>query len=436
MVTVVSVKKGSPADKKGIQPGDILISVNGNDIRDVLDYKFYITEKKVELLIHRGPELLTVEIRKDEYDDIGLDFETFLMDKKRSCTNKCIFCFIDQLPGGMRDSLYFKDDDSRLSFLMGNYITLTNMSDNDIDRIIKMHMSPINISVHTTEPELRCTMLHNRFAGDKLSYLKKLADAGISINCQIVLCKGVNDGEHLIKTVTDLSALYPSVSSIAVVPAGLTKYRDKLYPLEQFTGEESARIIKEINSLGDSFVRTLGTRLCYLADEFFLLAGEKLPDEDYYEDYPQLDNGVGMITSMKTEFYGELGYLEEDYGTDKALNFSIATGHAAYGFISEITDSLCKACPGLHGKVYRITNNFFGESITVAGLVCGCDLVEQLKGKELGDVLFIPSVMIRAEGDMFLDSMTLEEAERALGTKIVPTETSGVAFISAIMNFE
>jgi len=436
MVTVSAVRRGSPAYKKGIKAGDILISVDGNEIRDVLDYRFYITDTDIELLIHRGPDLLTVRIKKEEYDDIGLEFETFLMDKKRSCTNGCIFCFIDQLPEGMRESLYFKDDDSRLSFLMGNYITLTNMTDGDIDRIIKMRMSPINISVHTTEPELRCMMLRNRFAGDKLSYLKRLADAGISINCQIVLCKGVNDGDHLTKTVNDLAGLYPSVSSIAIVPAGLTKHRDKLYPLEQFTERESAKVIETVNDLGDGFAASLGTRLCYLADEFYLLAGQELPGEDYYEGYPQLDNGVGLITSMKCEFYDELDYINEDYDTGKTLEFSIATGHAAYDFIKEITDSLCEKCRGLKAHVYKIRNDFFGENITVAGLVCGCDLVAQLKGMPLGDALFIPSVMLRSEGDMFLDSMTLEDAERELGVRIIATECSGAAFISAIMNYE
>ena len=435
MVTVSGVRKGSPADKKGIKTGDILISVNGNDIGDVLDYRFYITEKQVELLIHRGPELFSVRIVKGEYDDIGLEFETFLMDKKHSCTNNCIFCFIDQLPPGMRDSLYFKDDDSRLSFLMGNYITLTNMSEGDIDRIIKMRMSPINISVHTTEPDLRCKMLRNRFAGDKLPYIKKLADAGISVNCQIVLCKGVNDGEHLTKTISDLASLYPSVTSIAVVPAGLTKFRDKLYPLTQFTEDEARAVVDAINALGDGFAEKYGTRLCYPSDELFLLAGMPLPDGEYYGDYSQLDNGVGMITSMKDEFYEELSYIDEDFDVNKKLNFSIATGYAAFDFISGITAVLTGKCPNLDGRVYRIRNDFFGNSITVAGLVCGCDLAAQLKGRELGEVLFIPSVMLRSEGDMFLDNMTLEEAEKALGVRIVTVENNGAAFIEAIMNF-
>ncbi len=433
MVTVSAVKQGSIADKKKIMPGDILISVNGNDIADVLDYRFYITEKKLTLLLHRGPELITVKISKGEYDDIGLDFESFLMDKKHSCTNKCIFCFIDQLPHGMRDTLYFKDDDSRLSFLMGNYITLTNMNDSDIERIIKMRLSPINISVHTTNPELRCKMLNNRFAGDKLKYIKMLADAGITVNCQIVLCRSINDGNELERTILDLSKMHPCVASVAVVPAGLTKHREGLYPLTQFDKNECSRIIDGVTKMGEQFIKTLGSRFCFLADEFYLMAEKQLPEEDYYEGYPQLDNGVGLITSMKCEFYDSLSYLDNDFKESRTLSFSVATGQAAYSFINTITKDLCKKHPTLHGEVYKIDNDFFGHSVTVAGLVCGCDLVSQLKGRQLYDVLFIPSVMLRSEGDLFLDGMSLEEAEKALNVKIVPVNSTGDDFIRTIM---
>ena len=294
MVTIQSVEPKSLAMRAGILPGDILISVNGNNISDVLDYRFYLVNKSLSLLIHRGPDLLTFEIRKKEYDDIGLEFETYLMDKKHSCRNKCIFCFIDQLPRGMRDTLYFKDDDSRLSFLMGNYITLTNMKDEDVDRIIKMHMSPINISVQTTNPELRCKMLHNRFAGDSLRHLHRLAEAGISINAQIVLCKGVNDGAELERSLTDLANLGDSIQSVAIVPAGLTKYRDGLYPLAPFTKEEAAEAIEVINRHGERSLENRGERLFFAADEFYLKAELPLPSPDYYEGYPQLDNGVGQ----------------------------------------------------------------------------------------------------------------------------------------------
>ena len=433
MVTIQSVEQKSLAMRAGILPGDILISVNGNNISDVLDYRFYLVNKSLSLLIHRGPDLLTFEIRKKEYDDIGLEFETYLMDKKHSCRNKCIFCFIDQLPRGMRDTLYFKDDDSRLSFLMGNYITLTNMKDEDVDRIIKMHMSPINISVQTTNPELRCKMLHNRFAGDSLRHLHRLAEAGISINAQIVLCKGVNDGAELERSLTDLANLGDSIQSVAIVPAGLTKYRDGLYPLAPFTKEEAAEAIEVINRHGQRSLETRGERLFFAADEFYLKAELPLPSPDYYEGYPQLDNGVGMLTCMEEEFNSAMEYLTEDYDTSICRNFSVATGKAAHGFISSITKTLCDACPNLSGKVYQIENRFFGPEITVAGLICGCDLYDQLKDKPLGERLYISSTMLRDGGDLFLDSLSLEDLSQKLGVPIIPVEPNGDAFIRALL---
>ena len=433
MVTIQSVEQGSRAMRAGILPGDILISINENNIADVLDYRFYLVNKSLSLLIHRGPDLLTFEIKKGEYDDIGLEFETYLMDQKHSCRNKCIFCFIDQLPKGMRDTLYFKDDDSRLSFLMGNYITLTNMKDADIERIIKMHMSPINISVHTTSPELRCKMLHNRFAGDCLRHLKTLADAGIAINAQIVLCKEVNDGAELERSLTDLAALGESIQSVAIVPAGLTKHRDGLYPLSPFTREEAAEVIRVIDRHGEKSLKTRGERLFFAADEFYLQAKLPLPTPDYYEGYPQLDNGVGMITCMGEEFNAAMEYLQEDYDTSINRSFSIATGKAAYEFIANITSSLCNACPNLSGKVYQIENHFFGPEITVAGLICGCDLYEQLKDQPLGERLYISSTMLRDGGDLFLDSISLEELSQKLGVPIIPVNPDGDAFIKAIL---
>lgn len=433
MVTVQSVDKGSPAEIVGVLPGDILISVNGHDIRDVLDYRFYLTEKKLDLLIHRGPELFTLSIQKGEYEDIGLEFETYLMDKKQTCRNKCIFCFIDQNPKGMRDTIYFKDDDSRLSFLMGNYVTLTNMTDEDIDRIIQMRMSPINISVHTTNPELRCKMLNNRFAGDSLRHLSRLADSKITINAQIVLCRGVNDGEELDRTLTDLKAFYPYVGSVAIVPAGMTKHRDGLYPLSPFTKEEASAVINQIDRLGNLCLKEFGIRLFYPSDEFFLTAERELPDEEYYDGYPQLENGVGMIRSMEAEFDDELPYLEEDYDTQKSASFSIATGRAAYDFICRITRRLLEKCPNLRGKVHLIENDFFGRSITVAGLICGCDLIAQLRGKDLGDTLYLSSAMLRDEGNLFLDNVSVADAERALGVRIVPVDATGQDFIKKIL---
>ncbi len=433
MVTVQSVEPGSAAEKAGVLPGDILLSMNGHEISDVLDYRFYLIDRSLSLLIHRGPELVTFELQKDEYEDIGLEFETYLMDRKHTCRNQCIFCFIDQLPPGMRDTLYFKDDDSRLSFLMGNYITLTNMKDADIDRIIKMHMSPINVSVHTTSPELRCKMLHNRFAGDSLRHLRRLADAGIALNAQIVLCKGVNDGAELERTMIDLAKLTPSLQSAAIVPAGMTRYREGLYPLSPFTRTEASDVIDQVDAFAEKCLKETGSRLFFCSDELYLQAGRALPEADYYEGYPQLDNGVGMITSMREEFLAELPYLEEDYNIQKTFSFSIATGAAAYGFISEITAALCEHCPNLTGQVYRIENNFFGPQITVAGLLCGCDLYEQLKDKPLGGKLFISSNMLRDAGDLFLDDWSLSELSDKLGVPIQPVNTDGAEFIRSIL---
>lgn len=433
MVTIQSVERGSLAEKAGVRAGDILISVNGNDIADVLDYRFYLIDRTLSLLLHRGPDLLTVEIKKGEYDDIGLEFETYLMDKKQTCRNKCIFCFIDQLPREMRETLYFKDDDSRLSFLMGNYITLTNMTDSDIDRIIKMHMSPINVSVHTTNPELRCRLLHNRFAGDSLRHLRTLTEAGIAVNAQIVLCKGVNDGAELERSLTDLAEMGDAIQSVAVVPAGLTKYRDGLFPLAPFTKEEAAEVIEVINRHGEQSLQRRGERLFFAADEFYLKAELPLPSPDYYEGYPQLDNGVGMITCMDEEFSSAMEYLSEDHDTSVVRSFSIATGRAAYDFISKITKTLCDACPGLSGQVYQIENRFFGPEITVAGLICGCDLYDQLKDKPLGERLYISSTMLRDGGDLFLDDVSLTELSEKLGVPIIPVEPDGDAFIKALL---
>ncbi len=432
-VKVASVKKGSPAAKAGILPDDFIISINGSDISDVLDYRFYMADERLSLKIHRGPELFEITIKKDEYSDIGLDFDTYLMDEKRSCRNGCVFCFIDQNPPGMRESIYFKDDDSRLSFLSGNYITLTNLKESDIDRIIKMHMSPINVSVHTTNPELRCKMMKNRFAGSSLEYLKKLADAGITVNGQIVLCKGLNDGSELECTLRDLYALYPALSSVSVVPAGLTKHREGLYPLEGFTPEEAKRVIMQVNSFGDKCFAECGSRIFCCADEFYLKSGLPFPSADYYGDYPQFENGVGMIVSMLNEFDGELEYLGEDFDTSISKKFSVATGEAAFDFIKELTERLCERCKNLSGNVYKIKNDFFGHTITVAGLICGCDLISQLRGKELGETLYISSNMLRAEGDLFLDSISKEEAEKELNVKIIPVPTDGYEFIRAIM---
>lgn len=433
MVTITGVEKASPAAKHGILPGDILISINGHDINDVLDYRFRLTEKKITLLIHRGPDLKEITIKKDEYSDIGLEFETYLMDKKHSCRNKCVFCFIDQLPKGMRDTLYFKDDDSRLSFLMGNYITLTNLSEEDVDRIIEMKTSPINVSVHTTNPELRVKMMKNKNAGKVLSYLRRFADAGISLNCQIVLCKGINDRKELERSMTDLAALYPSLIGVSIVPAGITNYRDGLCHLEPFTAEEAGEVIDTIDKFGEKCLKKFGTRLFFSSDELYIEAGRELPGEDYYEGYPQIENGVGMIRSLDGEFIDELDFLDE-YDLEKPRKVSVATGAAAYDFIKSLADRLCEQVPTLECNVYRITNDFFGHNITVAGLLTGKDLANQLNGKDLGDRLLIPRVTLRSEGDVFLDDTTPEWlAEQLGGVEIVPVESTGNDFVSKVL---
>lgn len=433
MVTITGVEKASPAAKHGILPGDILISINGHDINDVLDYRFRLAEKKITLLIHRGPDLKEITIKKDEYSDIGLEFETYLMDKKHSCRNKCVFCFIDQLPKGMRDTLYFKDDDSRLSFLMGNYITLTNLSEEDVDRIIEMKTSPINVSVHTTNPELRVKMMKNKNAGKVLSYLRRFADAGISLNCQIVLCKGINDGKELERSMTDLAALYPSLIGVSIVPAGITNYRDGLCHLEPFTAEEAGEVIDTIDKFGEKCLKKFGTRLFFSSDELYIEAGRELPGEDYYEGYPQIENGVGMIRSMDGEFTDELDFLDE-YDLEKPRKVSVATGAAAYDFIKSLADRLCEQVPTLECHVYKIINDFFGHNITVAGLLTGKDLANQLNGKDLGDRLLIPRVTLRSEGDVFLDDTTPEWlAEQLGGIEVVPVESTGNDFVSKVL---
>lgn len=432
MVTVQSVVPGSLAAKAGILPGDILLSVNGHEINDVLDYRFYLAEKKVTLTLHREAELLSFLIEKDEYEDIGLEFSSFLMDEKRNCRNGCVFCFIDQNPKGMRETIYFKDDDSRLSFLQGNYVTLTNMSDADLDRIIEMKMSPINISVHATDPALREKMMHNRFAGKILSQMRKLQAAGIGMNAQIVLCKGLNDGENLERTMDDLETLFPELQSVAIVPAGLTCHREGLYPLENFTPEESAAIIAQVDRRGKRCLRKYGSRCFYVADETYVRAGLPLPDPDYYEGYPQLDNGVGLMTSMREEFEAELCFLDE-YDLSKERRLSIATGAAAYDYIRSLVEALREKVPTLDCRVYRIENDFFGHSVTVAGLVCGGDLLNQLRGKPLGDKLLLPAVMLRADGDLFLDGLSLAELREQLGVPVETVRNDGCDFIAALL---
>ncbi len=434
MVKICNVTDGSLAKKAGISSGDTLISINGNEINDVLDYRFYMTDRKIDVVYERDGKEYCTRIKKDEYDDIGLEYETYLMDSKKSCTNKCVFCFIDQLPKGMRDTLYFKDDDSRLSFLMGNYITLTSLKDSDIDRIIKMHMSPINVSVHTTNPELRCKMMNNRFAGDSLRHLKRLAENNIMLNCQIVLCKGLNDGAELINTMHDLATLYPSVNSVSVVPAGLTKHRDGLYKLETFTSEEARKTVIMVQNFAALCKKEYGSSIFFCGDEFYLKAGMELPSSDYYEEFAQIENGVGMISLMKEEFENALEDIkEEKIKSTKPRNVSIATGEAAYSFIKSISEKLEEQFSNLKINVFKIKNDFFGHNITVAGLVTGTDLIAQLKEQDLGEVLFIPRTMLESEGIMFLDNVTLDDAINALGVEIQTIQNDGYEFVDCIL---
>ena len=430
MVKITDVFASSKAKRAGVEAGDILLSVNGNEINDVLDYRFYLAERSVTLLLSRAGEEFSVTIKKGEYDDIGLDFETPLMDEKQTCKNKCIFCFIDQNPEGMRAPIYFKDDDSRLSFIHGNYVTLTNMSDKDVDRIIKMRMSPINISVHTTNPELRVKMMKNKHSGDVLRYLRRFADAGLKMCGQIVLCKGINDGEELLRTMHDLASYYPSMSSVAIVPAGLTKYRDKLFPLTDFSSEEAAAVIDMVDDFAAKVKASYGIRMFYCADELYLKAGREIPDEEYYEDYSQLENGVGMIRSLCDEARRAIDMSDAPDGVRRV---SIATGHAAYPTISAIADELKAKYSNLQINIYKITNKFFGESITVSGLLTGIDLYEQLKDKELSDELLIPSNMLRAEEDDFLCGMTRLELSERLGVPVIKAGHDGYELVDAIL---
>ncbi|MCQ2770233.1 MAG: DUF512 domain-containing protein [Clostridia bacterium] len=433
MVKITEVIRGSYAEKCGIHVGDSLISINGTRIRDVLDYRFYMCEKHLEVLVDREGEEISFKIKKGEYDDIGLDFETYLMDNKRTCCNKCVFCFIDQMPKGYRDTLYFKDDDSRLSFLMGNYVTLTNFTDADVDRIIKMHMSPINISVHTTDPELRVKMLNNKRAGDVLKYLDKFNEAGIKMNCQIVLCKGYNDGEHLTKTMHDLASMYPQVSSVSIVPCGITKYRDGLPHMELFTKEESAAVVRQVETFAQQCKDYYGEYIFLCADELYLEGGLNIPSGDYYGEYSQIENGVGMIASMKDEFDDAIIDAEYD-GGNKTV--SVATGALAYDFIKSLADQISNKFPSIKINVYKIENDFFGRTVTVAGLVTAVDMIKQLKGKELGETLYIPSVMLRSERDLFLCGTSIDELSKELGVDICITETDGYDFLDKILGGE
>lgn len=429
MVAITGVIPDSPAFRAGVIPGEKLVSINGHAVRDVLDYMFYASEAELSLVTERDGSMRDFFICKGEYDDLGLEFSSYLMDEKRRCQNKCVFCFIDQMPPGMRDSLYFKDDDARLSFLQGNYVTLTNLSQEDVDRIIAMKLN-MNVSVHTTNPELRCRMMQNRFAGEKLSYLWQMAEAGIQINCQIVLCPGLNDGAELERTLTDLGKLMPHLTSVAVVPVGLSKYREGLYPLEGFTKETAAQAIDLIARFQKMFLKKFGTRTVFPSDEFFLLAGRELPEETYYEGYPQYENGVGLLRSLETEFdYA----VEDEMPRMVSRHVTIATGVSVRGFIRKLVQKAEAAYLGLRCDVQSIRNDFFGESITVTGLLTGQDLISQLRGKDLGEELLLCESMIRKDSDVFLDDLTVADVERELGIPVRLVPNDGYKLLDALL---
>lgn len=429
-VKIFDVTTGSHADKAGIKKGETLLSINSNEIVDVLDYRFYQVNRKLTLEVEdEDKNVRTIEMTKGEYEEIGLEFETYLMDKQHSCRNKCIFCFIDQLPKGMRESLYFKDDDSRLSFLFGNYITLTNITEHEIDRIIKMHISPINVSVHTTNPELRCKMMNNRFAGDTLKYLKRFADAGITLNCQIVSCPGINDGDELVRTLTDLEAL--GVNMTAIVPVGLTRYRENLYPLVPYNKETAGQTIDIIEKMGDECVKKHGRRIFFPGDEFYLLAEREIPSPEFYEDFSALEDGIGMIAYLTDD----VGWKLEELDADESLchKVTVACGEGVFPYMKRIMSMINEKFPNITINTRAIKNNFFGGGVNVSGLVTGGDLIDQLRDDDLGDRLIITSSMLRFENDLFLDDVSTDDVERELGVTLVPVNNNGNDLVEAVI---
>lgn len=429
---VQTVEQGSIAEEMGIEPGDVLLSVNGNEIEDIFDYQYYVEDEEILLLIEKPDgEQWELEIGKDADEQLGIGFGEGLMDEYRSCCNRCIFCFIDQMPPGMRDTLYFKDDDSRLSFLQGNYVTLTNMTDHDVERIIKYRLEPINISFHTTNPELRCRMLHNRFAGDALKKVDAFYQGGIEMNGQIVLCRGINDKDELERSIRDLTRYIPLLKSVSVVPVGLTRFRDGLCPLEPFTREDAREVLAVIHRWQEKLFEEYGIHFIHAGDEWYLLAGQEVPEERRYDGYLQLENGVGMLRLLMDEF--EEGYRSLT-GDGREEELSIATGKLAYPYIRKMASRMEERFPGIRIHVYAIENRFFGERITVAGLITGQDLTGQLKGKNLGKRLLIPCSMLRADEDVFLDDYTVEQVSDALQVLVDIVKSSGQDLIDAILN--
>ena len=428
---ISSVAPGSIAQEMGIEPGDRLLEVNGKSPEDVFDYRYLMNEEEILVLIRKANgEEWELEIEKEYEDDLGIEFENGLMDDYRSCRNKCIFCFIDQLPKGMRSTLYFKDDDSRLSFLQGNYLTLTNMSEHDIDRIIQYKLSPINISFQTMNPELRCKMLHNRFAGEIFDKVKRLKDAGIIMNGQIVLCRGVNDGAELERSIRELTAYMPQLESVSVVPVGLTRYRDGLYPLEPFTKEDACEVLDLIHGWQEKLYKEWGNHFIHAGDEWYILAERPIPEEKTYDGYLQLENGVGMVRLLEEEVVQTLAGMT---GDDRKLHRTIATGELAAPFLRKHVESVRKKYPNVDIQVFAIKNEFFGGKITVAGLITGTDLISQLKGKDLGDRLLLTNHMLKSGEPVFLDDVTVDDVQNALQIKVSIVESSGADFVSSLI---
>lgn len=424
---------GSIAEELDIEVGDLLISVNGEKVKDIIQYRFLTDDEYIELEIQtKSGERVVYEIEKDYDEELGLEFTNPIIDKAKSCRNKCMFCFIDQLPKGMRETLYFKDDDSRLSFLQGNFVTLTNMSEQDIEDIIRYRISPINISVHTTNPELRQRMITNRFAGKLYSIMERLAEAGITMNCQIVLCPGVNDGKELERTITDLSNLYPNVNSVAIVPVGVTRYRDHLPHLEIFNEKTANEALDLVEGLQEKCLEKFGSRFAFMSDEFYIIANREIPDYDSYEGFLQFEDGVGMIRKLGTEIENYLDELPDDYDV-REKTVSIATGKSAYEFINSMAELIMKKFPQVKINVYRIVNEFWGETITVSGLITAQDIIKQTEGKERGETLYITRSMLKADELIFLDDVTLEQLEEILGNEVVPCENEGHDFVDKIL---
>ncbi|MBQ8922716.1 MAG: DUF512 domain-containing protein [Oscillospiraceae bacterium] len=430
MIEITDVTEGSPAARAGLLAGDLLIAVNDTVIHDVIDYRFAVTERRLKIRFQREGAEQEITLHKQEYDDPGLGFATALMDEKRTCGNHCIFCFIDQNPKGMRDTIYFKDDDARLSFLQGSYITLTNLTDEDVDRIIKMHLT-VNVSVHTTDPVLRRKMLGNRYAGESLRHLKRMADAGVSMNCQIVLCPTWNDGDHLHRTLADLFGMVPAVESIAVVPFGMTKFRQHLCPIPAFTQETARAAVEQIEAVQRWSLSANGRRIVYASDELYLLAGLPLPEDDAYEGYPQYENGVGMLRYLMNEFYEALEDAEYD-GEPRFL--TIATGSAAAPFLEKMMRDLEEKFPAVHCRVITVLNDFYGHSITVAGLLTFQDLLAQLKGQELGSAVLLSETCLRHD-DVFLDDKSRADLEAALGVPVIKTKVDGYVLLDTVLGF-